>query len=216
MRRRLAALLLAVAVAFAAGCGGSSGDDATRATTAAPPPADDLGARLPPVDAVPGVGPGTTRDAPTARALVDALYRRSEPTRDPALARLRAAGYAGGVVRDQQGADPEAGAALVRSYAFRLRDDEAARAEVEAAVDEAAASPDARDPQPVEVPGVEGAAGLRAGVAEGGVAGRVIIVTFPQGPYVQGVQAVALEGATLPEDDVIRAAQELAARIGAG
>jgi hypothetical protein len=209
VRRALAAILLAGVVGLTAACGGSSGDASTAA-----PPVTDLAGRLPAQDAVPGVRPAPPRRLPTARAFVGALYRAGEPTRAAALGRLRAGGYAEGILRDQEGDEPRAGVALLRSYAMRLRDERAAIEEAAASVEEAAASPLARAPAPVEVPGVEGASGVRAGVTEGGVSGRVILVAFPQGPYVQGIQAVALEGAVLPEEEIVAAAQDLAARLG--
>jgi hypothetical protein len=215
VRRALAALLLACALAAAAACGGSSGDDASEGASTAAPPVAGLADRLPPQDALPGVRRATPRLLPTAAAFVAALYQAGEPTRAAALARLRAAGYAEGIVRDQEGTDPGAGAALVRSYAVRLRDDEAAREEAAAAVAEARDSPLAVAPEAVELRGVDGAAGLRAGVTQGGVSGRVILVTFPQGPYVQGIQAVSPEGADLPEAEILAAAEDLAARLGA-
>lgn len=215
MRRALAAILLACALALTAACGGSSGDGASEAGSTAAPPETGLAGRLPPEDAVPGVREAEPRLLPTAPAFVGALYQVGEPTRDAALARLRAAGYAEGIVRDQDGTDPRGGVALVRSYAMRLDDEGAAREEAAASVAEARESPLAVAPEPVEVPGVDGAAAVRAGVTQGGVSGRVILVTFPQGPYVQGIQAVSLEGAGLPEEEIVRAAQELAARIGA-
>ncbi len=221
MRRGLAAVLVACAVAAAAACGGSSGDDASEtAGTAAPPPptgatapADDLASRLPAEDAVPGVRPGELRPLPTAQDFVAVLYQAGDPARDAARRRLEEGGYADGVVRDQAGEDPQAGVALLRSYAIRLRGDEAARAEVAAAADEVEGS-ELGEATAIEVPDVEGARGLRVEVSQGGVAGQVVFVTFSEGPYVQGIQAVAREGADLPQDEVVRAAQELAARLG--
>ncbi len=226
MRRALAALLAACAIAVAAGCGGGSSDDrSTEAATTAPStatapatapptaPAGDLAALLPPQDAVPGANPGEATPLPTARAFVDALYQVDDPSRDDARAHLEDAGYADGVVRDQAGADPETGVALLRSYVIRLRDDDAARGEAAAAADEVRASPLGTSTD-LEVAGVPDAQGLRVEVSQGGVSGRVVFVTFPQGPYVYGIQAVARQGADLPEQEVVRAAQDLAARNG--
>jgi hypothetical protein len=217
VRRALAAVLVALAVALAA-CGGSSSDDATggraTATAPAPPPAGDLAGRLPPEDAVPGLRPGTPGRLRTAAAFVGALYQAGDPMRAAAGRRLEGGGYAEGVLRDQAGEDPETGVALVRSYAVRMRDDGAARAEAEAAAAEVEDSP-LGDATELEVPGIEGARALRVEVTRGDFSGTVIFVTFAEGPYVHGLQAVARSGADLPEDEVIQAAQELAARVGA-
>jgi hypothetical protein len=216
VRRAPAAVVVACAVALAA-CGGSSADELTdgRATVTAPapPPGDDLAGRLPPEDAVPGLSPGTPGRLPTAAAFVGALYQAGDPMRDAAERRLERGGYAEGVLRDQAGADPETGVALVRSYAVRMRDDEAARAEAEAAAGEVRDSP-LGDATELEVPGVEGARALRVEVTQGGVSGTVVFVTFAEGLYVHGIQAVSRSGADLPAEDVIRAAQDLAARVG--
>lgn len=219
MRALLAALLCACALGAAA-CGGSSDDQASEATTATAPapaptaPAGDLAALLPPQDAVSGLRAGTTRDLPTAQAFVDALYQIADPARDAAERRLERGGYADGVLRDQAGEDPEGGAALVRSYAITMRDDAAAREEVDAATDEVAGS-SLGEATEVEVPEVAGARALRVEVSQGGVSGSVVFVTFPAGAEVFGIQAVARAGADLPEDEVIAAAQDLAARVGA-
>jgi hypothetical protein len=217
-------MLVACAVAAAGACGGSSGDDATGpASTAAPPPptgattatapADDLAGRLPAEDAVPGVRPGELSPLPTAEAFVGALYQAGDPARQAARARLEEGGYADGVLRDQPGLDPQAGVALLRSYAIRMRDEAAAQAEVDAAAGEVEDSPLGRATA-IEVPDVEGARGLRVEVSQGGIDGQVVFVTFAEGPDVQGIQAVARAGADLPQDEVVRAAQDLAARLG--
>jgi hypothetical protein len=220
VRRALAAILAVCAVAAAAGCGGSSGDATEAATTAAPPaptaptaPADDLASRLPAEDAVPGVRAGELRPLPTAQEFVAALYQAGDPVRGAARRRLRAGGYADGVMRDQAGDDPRTGVALVRSYAIRLRDEAAARGEVDAAAAEVEGSR-LGEAAAIDVGGVEGARGLRVEVSQGGIAGQVVFVTFPAGPDVIGIQAVARAGADLPADEVVRAAQDLAARLG--
>jgi hypothetical protein len=224
VRRGLAAILVACAIATAAACGGSSGDDATEAaSTAAPPPtgattaatapADDLASRLPAEDAVAGVRPGDVRPLPTAEEFVAALYQAGDPARDAARRRLEEGGYADGVIRDQAGDDPQGGVALLRSYAIRMGDDEAARAEVAAAAAEVEGS-ELGEATAIDVPDVEDARGLRVEVSQGGIAGQVVFLTFAEGPYVQGIQAVARAGADLPQDEVVRAAQDLAARLG--
>jgi len=65
----------------------------------------DLASRLPRVDAVPGVRPGTLFRLPTAQALVEKLYEPG-PDRDGVRERLEEGGYAGGVLRDQGFGDP--------------------------------------------------------------------------------------------------------------
>jgi hypothetical protein len=208
------------AVALAAACGGSSESDAGEAaTTAAPPPgtaapAGNLAERLPPEDAVGGLRPGTVRRLPTAQTLVDSLYQVGDPARDAAERRLEEGGYARGLLRDQAGEDPASGPALVRSYVIRMRDDEAAREEVADAVDEVESS-SVGETSDVEVPGVDDSRGVRVEVSQGGVTGSVVFVTFADGPYVYGIQAVSREGADLPEEEVVRAAQDLDARVGA-
>ena len=225
MRRALAATLAVGAIALAAACGGSSGDGSTEAaSTAAPPPptgastaatapADELAGRLPAEDALAGVRPGELTPLPTAEDFVAALYQAGDPARDAARRRLEEGGYADGLLRDQAGEDPAGGVALVRSYAIRMRDDEAAQGEVDAAAAEVEDSP-LGQATALEVPDVEGARGLRVEVSQGGIAGQVVFVTFAEGPYVQGIQAVARAGADLPQDEVVRAAQDLAARLG--
>jgi hypothetical protein len=225
VRRLLAALLCACAAAAAAGCGGSSDDAASTGTTATAPapaptaPAGDLVALLPPQDAVSGLRPGAALALPTARAFVDALYQRGDPTREAAERRLERGGYAGGALRDQAGEDPEEGVALVRSYVITMGGEAAARQEVDdavAAVVDSSLGEDARvEEAEVEVPDVDGARGLRVDVTQGDVSASVIFVTFPAGAEVYGIQAAARAGADLPEDEVVAAAQDLAARAGA-
>ena len=64
------------------------------------------------------------------------------------------------------------------------------------------------------MPGVDRARALRVEVSQGGISGSVIFVTFPAGTEVYSIQAVSREGAELPEDEVLAAAQDLAARAG--
>jgi hypothetical protein len=162
---------------------------------------------------VPGVRPGELRPLATAQEFVAALYQAGDPARTAARRRLEEGGYADGIMRDQAGDDPRTGVALVRSYAIRMRDADAALAEVDAAAAEVEGSR-LGDATPIDVPRVEGARALRVEVSQGGIAGQVVFVTFPAGPDVQGIQAVARAGADLPQDEVVRAAQDLAARLG--
>ncbi len=214
LRAALAAALVASCVALAAACGGSSGDASTAATAPAPPSEAGLAALLPPEDAIGGLRPGAIRALPTPVSFVEALYQIGEPGRGPARRRLDEGGYAEGVLRDQLGRDPETGPALARSYAIRMRDEDAAAEEVAAAVAEVRRTP-LGDAAELEVPDVPGARGLRVEVSQGGVAGSVAFVTFPSGRDVVGIQAVSRSGAALPEEEVVRAAQEAAARGGA-
>ena len=228
MRRTLAVVACAGAVALAAACGGSSDSDAGEAaSTAAPPPAPtgatapapsatapagDLADRLPPEDAIAGLRTGTVRRLPTAQTLVDSLYQVGDPARDAAQQRLEEGGYADGLLRDQAGEDPASGPALVRGYVIRMRDDAAARQEVADAVDEVDRSSTGETSE-VEVPDVDDARGVRVDVSQAGVTGSVVFVTFADGPYVYGIQAVSREGADLPEDEVVQAAQDLDERV---
>lgn len=228
MRRALAVAACAGAVALAAACGGSSESDSSEsASTAAPPastsatatapgttaPAGDLADRLPPEDAIDGLRTGTVRRLPTAQTLVDSLYQVGDPARDAAQQRLEDGGYADGLLRDQVGEDPASGPALVRGYVLRMRDDAAARQEVADAVDEVQRSSTGETTE-VEVPDVDDARGVRVDVSQAGVTGSVVFVTFADGPYVYGIQAVSREGADLPEDEVVQAAQDLDERVG--
>ena len=221
MRRALAAIACVGAVALAGACGGSSESDATdAATTAAPPPgttapaAGSLAERLPPEDAIGGLRSGTVRRLPTAQTLVDSLYQVGDPARDAAERRLEEGGYVRGLLRDQAGEDPAAGPALVRAYVIRMRDAAAAREEVADAVDEVESS-SVGETSDVDVPGVDDSRGVRVEISQGGVTGAVVFVTFADGPYVYGIQAVSRAGADLPEDEVVQAAQDLDARVSA-
>jgi hypothetical protein len=231
VRRGAALVLSAAALAAAAGCGGSTVTEAVTTdrppgTTASPvpsaptapaaptAPSGDLEGRLPPEDALAGLRTGRIQELPSPQALVDALYRAGDPSRDAAERRLAQAGYEAGVLRDQSGEDPSAGPAMLRAYVMRLRDVAAARAEVDDAVDEvrATSTAPARD---VDVPGVPDARGIRVDISQGEVRGGVVFVTFPAGPYVQGLQVVARSEAALPEDELVAAARDLYARAGA-
>jgi hypothetical protein len=222
------ALLSAAALAGAAGCGGSTvtqtvttdrlpGTTAPTATTAPTVPTAPSGAledRLPPEDALAGLRPGRIQELPTAQTVVDALYQAGDPARDAAERRLSQAGYEDGVLRDQAGEDPASGPALLRTYVIRLRDDAAARTEVDDAVDEVEATSTA-PASAVDVSEIPDARALRVELSQGGVSGGVVFVTFPAGPYVHGLQVVSRSGAALPEEELVAAARELYARVGA-
>ena len=109
----------------------------TTATAPATAPAARLGeADLPPEDAVSGVAPGAVTELATAKAFVDTLYAQGDPNKAAAQTRFEDAGYAGAVLRDQTGANTATGLTKLRTYAFTLRDADAARAEVAADIDE--------------------------------------------------------------------------------
>ncbi|WP_217914602.1 hypothetical protein [Miltoncostaea marina] len=233
MRRRIAVAASALATAgVLAGCGGGSTvtetvttDQLPRTATTAPAPSTAAtgttegaeggltGEDLPALAGVPGVGSGSDRDLDDAGEFVDALYQAGDPVKPQAEARLEAAGYADGVLRDQIGSDPSTGIALLRSYVVELRDEAAARGEVEDATDEveSASSAASRD---LEVPEIPGARAMRLDVDQGGVQGAVAFVTFAVGPRLYGVQGVAGAG-ELPQDELLQAARDLYAEVSA-
>jgi hypothetical protein len=230
--RRAAAAALVVAVAGFAGCGGSS-ETVTRtvttdqlpttaappATTAAPattqaPPATVGEDRLPPPGSIPDTGSGSSRSLDDAQAFVDALYQVGDPSKPAAQARLEAAGYAAGIIRDEAGTDPANGIALFRTYALALRDDAAAQAEVDDAADEVDTASSAPSID-VDVPEIPGARGIRLDIDQGGTTGSVVFVTFAVGPYVYGLQGVSTRAETLPQDGIVEAARQLYARVSA-
>lgn len=230
-RAAIAAVLLSLGVVGLAGCGGDSVSEGTTApatpttapVTSAPPtasvpttaPIAPLGDEsLPPETAVPGVRPGQARTLASARELVDVLYQPGDPAKPAAQARLAGGGYAGGVVRDQTGTDPSSGLALLRSYAIRMRDEDAAGDEVAAAIDEVRAT-SAGAASDLDVSDIPGAQALRVEVDQGGLRGTVVFVTFPAGPAVYGIQGISADVADVAEDEIIGAARDLATKVGA-
>jgi hypothetical protein len=236
MRRRTiatAAVALAVAVGGAAGCGGdSSSDDTTEATTAATtapattapattapsttstaPAAELTKDSLPPPDAIAGVGTGTPRTIDSASEFVDVLYQSGDPAKPAAVRRLEDAGYATAILRDQAGTDPETGIALLRSYALALGSDDAAKQEVADAVDEVR-NASAAQSSDIDT-GIPDAEGLRVDIDQGNVQGAVVFVTFPVGPNVYGIQAVATNAGNLNQQEIVDAARDLATKVGA-
>jgi hypothetical protein len=235
MRPRTAAIAAALAMlaGAAAGCGGSS-DTVTRtvttdslpgtapappatappATTPAPATAAVGEDRLPPPDALAGVRAGVARPLDDAQSFVDALYQAGDPVKPSAVARLTAAGYAGGILRDQIGQDPARGIALFRTYAVALRDEDAARAEVDAAIEEVRAST-TQPTRDLDLSDMPGAQGLHVDIQQGAITGAVSFVTFSSGPYVYGLQGVSTNTATLPEDEIVGAARDLYERVTA-
>ena len=241
MRRRTlatAAVALAVAVGGAAGCGGDSvSEDTSEATTAATPttpattssttPATAPGgtvpttaptapltaASLPPADAISGVGKGTPRTIDSASEFVDVLYQAGDPAKPAAVRRLEDAGYRTAILRDQAGTNPDTGIALLRSYAIALGSEDAAKQEVSDAVEEVRNASAARS-EDVDT-GIPDAEALRLEIDQGTVQGAVIFVTFPSGSEVYGIQAVATSAGALDQEEILGAARDLAAKVGA-
>jgi hypothetical protein len=240
MRRRTlatAAVALAVAVGGAAGCGGDSvSEDTTEATTAATTapattapattaPATTSGGgtstaataltadSLPPPNAISGVGRGTPRTIDSASEFVDVLYQNGDPAKPAAVTRLENAGYRAAILRDQAGTDAQTGIALLRSYAIALGSNEQAKQEVADAVDEVrnASAAKATD---IDT-GIPDGEGLRVDIDQGTVQGAVIFVTFPVGSEVYGIQAVATNAGNLDQQQILRAARDLATKAGA-
>jgi hypothetical protein len=192
--------LTAAAAAALSGCGGGGGGG-SRPVTATAPRTVVGAADLPPLTAVPGVTPGSVRELPDARALADALYRAGDPAAERAVARLEAAGYAGGILRDQPGSDPAGGPLRLREYAFAVRDPNAAAREADAEIREAAAT--ATGARVSAVPGgrmLESNLGADPGA-------RVIAIAWSRGATVRGLQAVATRGARLPRAAILAAAR---------
>lgn len=230
MRTRPLVPALAAAAAIAlAGCGGSEtvtrtvttdqlpttgATPAPPATTTAPAPTSVGEERLPPVGAVADTRPGSVTDLDDAQAFVDGLYSAGDPSKPAARARLEAAGYADGLLRDEPGVDPESGIALFRTYAIVVRDAAAAQQEVDAAADEVVRT-SAAAASTLSLPEVPGARALRLDVDGPGTSGSVVFVTFASGPYVYGLQGVSTAAATLPQDEVLGVARELYSRVSA-
>lgn len=173
-------------------------------TTTAPPPttstttAASLELRLPGQESIPGLQKGTPQELPSASSLVTALYAAGDPTAASATSRLEAAGYEQGVIRDQRQASGTEGPRLVRMYIFRLRDEAAAAAEVNASVQEirATTSLPIKD---VELPEARGT-GLRI---EGNENADILFVTFSAGRDVYGIQVFAQPGGKVFQPEVL-------------
>jgi hypothetical protein len=222
------AAVTAVVLAFvAAGCGGSSSPVRPTGTTdgapTAPPPITAIttpsrGALaeddLPPPDAIGGLAAGQVRRIDAARSFVDVLYRAGDPTKPAVAARLEASGFAGVLLRDQQGLTPATGITLFRSYAFVLRDEAAARAEVAAAVAEVRASM-TEPTTDIDLADLPGARGLRVDISQAAIEGAAVFATFAVGPNVYGLQGVATSGASLPQDEIVQATRDLYERVTA-
>jgi hypothetical protein len=117
------------------GCDGESArNDSQSNPTSRPARAnDELARRVPVPITSPSFSSGDVELLPTPGDLVDTLNFVGEAGRARSIARLRAAGYAGGAVREQKGTRP---VTLVRSYVFRLGSAANARMEVVASIAE--------------------------------------------------------------------------------
>jgi hypothetical protein len=203
MRRtaRLAPLaaLAVLAALWLPACGGS---DEGGATSRAAAPA--LAERLPPANALPGLTAGDVVRLPTAEEWVDALADEGDPAKPAAVRRLRAAGFRSGVLRDDRrgGARP----VLVRTTVARLGSPRAARAEAAGSVAGVARSGDDRG-SAVTVPGVPGAQGTEIAVRAAGRRIRILFVSFADGPYLYGYQAISLAGGGSSRAGVLAAAR---------
>lgn len=232
--RRFTAIALTLGIAAgAAACGGDESvvtvttdqlpttAAATTSTTAttlatpttAPEPTTEatqdltLAQRLPPEDAMPGTNPGTPRNMPAASDLTSTLYSPGDPAATPAAEALDAAGYAGGILRDDTGSDPSSGIALFRSYVMELGGEAQAQAEVTRSVEEVRATV-ILDTESVEVPGIPGASAVSAEGSQGGQTLAVVFIAFPAGPYVYGLQAVATSAGAIDTDRLVSIAQD--------
>lgn len=168
----------------------------------------ELMPRLPAMDAIPSLRSGDAREVFTARAMVEALYQDTDPQRDAAVTRLEEAGYTGGVLRDQQGANPRRGLALLRSYIYRLRDDDAAQQEVDATIDELKGIRLLKTTD-VPVPDVPGARGLYATTGQRADQGEILFITWPEGPDVHALQLFTYRGSKLFRNEAVELARTL-------
>src|SRR5262245_26839302 len=202
-RLGLLVTLAAAAALVLPACGGSGGGATTSGAT--------LADRLPPPGALPGLTPGAVMRLPTAEEWVDALADEGDQSKPATVRRLRAAGFRGGVLRDERrsGARPT----LFRATVARLATARAARAEAAVAVAEVARSGDGGGSS-VAVPGVPGARGTELEVRALGRRIRVLFVSFGAGPYEYGYQAVSLVGGPSPRAGVLAAARAAYERWG--
>jgi hypothetical protein len=214
----LAASLAALVVGLSA-CGSSgtpatstAGDRATTGAETATGATAALDRRLPPETAIPGLSGHDVQHLPTAQELVDALYSEGDTAKPAAVRRYTAAGFRGGVVRDQQGTT--SGPTFFRAYVVRLGSGARAMKEVGDSTAEVLSSTGTRSTQ-FTVPGIPGARGLDISVAAGGRKARILFVTFAGGPYVYGYQAITLAGTKAPRAALLSSAQATYRRWGA-
>jgi hypothetical protein len=155
--------------------------------------------RLPTQTALPGLQRGTPQALPTAADLVGALYASGDPTAPAATQRLQAAGYEQGVIRDQRTVEGgDEGPRLLRIYIFRLRDQDAARAEVTESIAEIKRT----TTLPITDVNLDEAAG--AGIRiEGQQNADILFVTFSAGRDVYGIQVFAQPGGKVFQPEVV-------------
>lgn len=153
-------------------------------TTTEPGGISDLEARFPPPGLVKGMAPGPTTRKPNAKDMVTALFSAGDPGIPAATARLEAAGYEDGLLRDETATTTSA-PVLVRTYVMRLRDAAAARTEVDDAVDEVIETSPKVTFTPVALDGDYGRA-IKTTVGGQGI----LMVTWVAGRDVYGIQIV--------------------------
>jgi hypothetical protein len=184
-------------------------------TTGAPPeqgepqagPELSLEERLPPSDALAGTRTGSVTTLPTASSLTEALYAAGDPARIPAARELDEAGFAGAVLRDDTGTDPQDGVALFRSYVMELGGGDQARAEVIRSVLEVSETSQVRT-ESFPIDGIPGASGLTAEGSAGGQDLAVVFIAFPVDRYVYGLQVIARDRAGIDREGVVEIARQ--------
>ncbi len=185
----------------------------TSGTTASSDPVDmaALAELLPPAAAMAGVNEGTVRELPTAGEMIDTLYQAGDPTAEPAKAELSAAGYRGGVLRDDSGTDPQNGLALFRSYIFAVADDATA---IEQSKDSVAdvRSTAALTTRELAVPGIPDGTGVSATGEQSGTRLAVAFISFPVRDRVYGLQVVARAENAIDLDKLVEVAQVIHAQ----
>lgn len=167
----------------------------------------DLEDRLPAAGALEGTRGGTTMDLDEAEDMTEALYAQGDPARIPAAEQLERSGYAGGVLRDDTGTDPQSGVALFRTYVMELGDAAAAEEETDRSVDEVLATTQL-DTDEFDVSSIPGARGVIATGEQGGVNLAVFFVAFPVDRFLYGYQVVARSENGIDTDRVVEIAEE--------
>lgn len=155
--------------------------------------------RMPPSGTVPNMKAGEVRHVPTAAAMVGQLYSAGDSAIPAATQRLREKGYEDGYLRDQKGEDITQ-TTLVRMYSMRLRDGDAAQAEVNESIDEVVASSTAKF-TPVDTEGPYARA-IRATLPNGM---SVLFVAWASGRDVYGIQVF---GKDLHQAEVMKAVSQ--------
>lgn len=226
--RRAPALLCALGLVLgAAACGGDDESDTPVATAAEPTVAEvteaappvtasgDLADRLPAGTTLEGTDEGEVQGLDTAAAFTGALYADGDPSAGRAAELLDDLGFAGAVLRDDRGTDPQEGLALHRIYVLELGGEQQARAEVIRSAQEILQSRGGgvQDTGSFPVPGIPGATGVFLVQARGDRSLAASAVIFPLGPYVYGFQAVAVDPFAIDRTEQIALAR---ARYDAG